>query len=376
MHPAVAAVMAAALYFAALLPLLSHHNFDTSVLIVAGRNFVDTQRVPSPITVRTQDGYDGQFYYRLALDPFSLAQDAYGVRIDSVPWRAQRILYPLITYAASLGRPEWVPPALMLVNLAGLAAIAFFATRLAHRLELGWSLPAAILLWPGLIITLGRDLTEIVSAAFLLAAIDSYLARRMAWFAILGAAATLARETNVLFLFGVFAFEAFRACRRSTPVTDALWCALAMAPHLLWRVIVTLATNQTTTRDQLANIDWPMFGFAKAFAALKHTSFDSVFAAAGLSLMLAWIALVAFSIGRRVDGVVTGWLVLAAAMLCLASGGGPLVEPIAFFRAFTECYVVGALILARSRLWQPVLIIPTLAIFWYGARQAMIATNW
>jgi hypothetical protein len=63
-------------YLAALWPLLSHHNFDTSILIGAGREFVDPNRVPSPVALRAPWGYDGQFYYRLAIDPFTLAQDA------------------------------------------------------------------------------------------------------------------------------------------------------------------------------------------------------------------------------------------------------------------------------------------------------------
>jgi hypothetical protein len=63
-------------------------------------------------------------------------------------------------------------------------------------------------------------------------------------------------------------------------------------------------------------------------------------------------------------------------MLCLAGGGGPLVEPIAYFRAFTECFMVGAIILAKGPLWRGGVMLPCLAVLWYGAWQNVLGTAW
>lgn len=375
--PAGIAALALVLYVAALFPQLSHHNFDFSALIIGGREFVDNTRTPTPILVNAHFGYDGQFYYRLALDPLTIKQDAYGVHIDHVPWRAQRILYPVITHFVSLGRAAWVPLALLLVNLAGLATIGVFASRLANRLDLGWTFVAAIMLWPGLIITLGRDTTEIVASAFLLAAIDSYFAGRHWLFALCGAATVLTRETSLAFLFGVFAFEFFRAMRRNEAVTNALLCGLAMVPYLLWRVALMFLSSQSILEAQRSNVDRPFFGYIKAFHAVHLSAPNASFVIAGLVFLLTCLALVLTSIIEtpRRNAIMVGWLFLAAPMLCLAAGG-PLVEPIAYFRAFTECFIIGALILAQSPLWRPIAILPCISVLWYGAWSAVMATNW
>lgn len=46
-----------------------------------------------------------------------------GVSLDHPSYRQQRILYPLSVYVVSLGQAAWVPSALILVNLAGLAVL-------------------------------------------------------------------------------------------------------------------------------------------------------------------------------------------------------------------------------------------------------------
>src|SRR5262249_45642664 len=151
MGPAPFAALICLLYFLAMLPQLIHHSFDTTVLIVAGEEFVDRNKVTPPVAVRAKNGYDGQFYFRLAVNPFSPAKEAYRVRIHNLPWRAQPILYPVLAHVVALGQARWVPPALLLVNLAGLAAMAYFAARIGARLQFGPAFPVVIMLWPGLI---------------------------------------------------------------------------------------------------------------------------------------------------------------------------------------------------------------------------------
>jgi hypothetical protein len=378
MDPAPFAALICLLYFLAILPQLIHHRFDTTVLIVAGEEFVDRNKVTPPVAVRSNIGYDGQFYFRLAVNPFSLAKEAYGVRIDNLPWRAQRILYPVLAHVVALGQARWVPPALLLVNLAGLVAMAYFAARIGGRLQFGPAFPVVIMLWPSLIMTLGRDLIEIVAAAFLLAAINSYLARRLVPFALFGAAATLTRETSFLFLFGVFAFEALAVIRREQPPRAAIICGLAMVPNLVWRGVVQIVTGESLTRTQIINMDFPLFGFVKAFAAVHDVTADDVFVIVVLVFMLAFLIIVAFCIlrWRQWDGLAAGWLVLAALMLCMAAATGALIAPGSSLRAFTECFVVGMIIIAKTPAWRPVVWLPVLAMLWAGSWQHMTSTNW
>jgi hypothetical protein len=75
------------------------------------------------VTVFRGSGYDGQFYYRLALNPANLHRSAYGIRFDN-PYRVQRITYSVLAFVAAAGQMAAVPDALVAVNVLGLAVLA------------------------------------------------------------------------------------------------------------------------------------------------------------------------------------------------------------------------------------------------------------
>src|SRR5713226_6570903 len=113
--PAVAVVIC---YTALFVPLLQTRRGDVSRFVIAGGANVDASKVPPGLTVIPNiGGYDGVWFYRLALDPFTTAQTAYGIRLDNPSYRQQRIGYPLIVWLLSLGRAAWVPALLVAVNV-------------------------------------------------------------------------------------------------------------------------------------------------------------------------------------------------------------------------------------------------------------------
>ena len=137
------------------LPILARHGFDTSVFVVAGDRYVTAAQTATPIIVRPHsDGYDGQFYYRLAVAPLSAQMQAYGVNLVHPAWRMQRILLPLAAYLLSVGQPGLVPAALFSMNLAGLFAIGWLAMRIARAERFPLAAPLCIVAWPGLLIAL------------------------------------------------------------------------------------------------------------------------------------------------------------------------------------------------------------------------------
>ena len=368
------AVAALTIYVVAIMPALVRHGFDVSTFVVAGDQHVDATKLPSPIYVRpNSDGYDGQFYYRLALAPFDLRQPLYGIKVDEPAYRMQRIVYPVLAWAVSLGQPRLVPLALLLVNLIAIAATAFLAVRLTRRLELPPLAPFAIMLWPGFLVTLTHDTTEILSAAFVLAAFDRYFAGRLLAFAIFAAIATLTRETGVLVLGGLLVYEVLsRRPRR------AIACGLAIMPFLVWRQTQTIIWGTVPSSAAMDVLNWPLVGIAQAFGAILFGQYViptgikgaimRAYALVGIAFLVAFAALTAsrFVSGRK--ALVAAWLPLVALMSILGVNG-PWVEPIGFFRAFTECWVVGCLLLdarfAQSRLALPALA--AMVVIWVGA---------
>jgi hypothetical protein len=88
--PGVVAFLAAVVFVLLRLALVAH--FDPSRFVFAGSAYVNPALAPSGLHVFPGTGYDGQFYYRLALDPADLANVAHGIRLDS-GFRLERIAY-------------------------------------------------------------------------------------------------------------------------------------------------------------------------------------------------------------------------------------------------------------------------------------------
>ena len=113
---------------------LHHFDHNPSGFVVAGDAFVERDAAPRDLLVQEGSvGYDGLFFYRLALDPFTTERTDFRITIDAPAYRQQRILYPLITWALAGGNARFVLVMLVLVNWVGLAAIAFLAASLCQR---------------------------------------------------------------------------------------------------------------------------------------------------------------------------------------------------------------------------------------------------
>jgi hypothetical protein len=152
-----------------------------------------SQMVPRISHVPSQ-GYDGQFYYRFARDPFNWNPTAYGITVDH-NYRYTRIGYSLVAWIVSLGgNARVLPTVLVVINLICVGLLAYLGARLAresgrHAL---WGL--AFVAYMGLVISVGRDTSEPLADACMLAGILAYRHRRYVWAALFIAYAVFTNE--------------------------------------------------------------------------------------------------------------------------------------------------------------------------------------
>jgi hypothetical protein len=152
-----------------------------------------SQMVPRISHVPSQ-GYDGQFYYRFARDPFNWNPTAYGITVDH-NYRYTRIGYSLVAWIVSLGgNARVLPTVLVVINLICVGLLAYLGARLAresgrHAL---WGL--AFVAYMGLVISVGRDTSEPLADACMLAGILAYRHRRYVWAALFMAYAVFTNE--------------------------------------------------------------------------------------------------------------------------------------------------------------------------------------
>jgi hypothetical protein len=212
-----------------------------SLFIMAGHVYTHRPQLPRGLLLVPSAGYDGQFYYRLALDPFNWHATAFGITMDQ-SYRYTRIGYPFVAWIFSLGQHQLVPVVLVVVNLFGVAAMAMLGGAFArqsgrHAL---WGLAFAA--YFGLVISVGRDTAEPLAEACMLGGLLAFRRGTGPMYLLATALFTYGAITRETILFAPAAIAATRviaiARGRANPgLADLTWVVPA-AGYALLEVVV------------------------------------------------------------------------------------------------------------------------------------------
>jgi hypothetical protein len=177
-------------FFAAMMTsrLNTEHAGNYSGFIHLGSTFV----AKSPFLAGRDDlkqnlrlvegGYDGQFMYSMAFDPFlTTFKDnprRYDEVVDTPPYRYTRIGFSVLTKLFALNQAQWFPPIMMWLILAShvAGAVALGAIVRYHGGHPAWALLYASV--PGYLQSLAFALPESIAGAGMLTAILLILAER------------------------------------------------------------------------------------------------------------------------------------------------------------------------------------------------------
>lgn len=299
--------------------------------------------------VSHQFGYDGQFYYRLALDPFSGEEEVQGLSIDHPPWRQQRILLPVMTWLIARGDPELTATVMMTINLLAVAGLTLVGGALLRSHGLSpWS---ALLLafYPGFAISIERFLSEPVSFLLLLLSLLCLQHKKIAWGGVVLALAMLARETALaaaLAMAGIWFLQSvlrLRFDRWSAP-GPAFW-APAIAAYVIWQA--WLMNHWTTSAYSAAEkgnlLVLPFTGIAASFLELvNQLNVSNMFFLAMMFYVVSWAVIIAL-LFRQSQGPYR-WLWLAYLLLATLLGTAIWNNSPGFLRITTELNLLGMLV--------------------------------
>jgi len=226
---------------------------DVRDFIFLNKSFVQQSKVSSAITIDPHyhylsgGGYDGQFSYFIAADPlharYYLDTKANGAA--GADYRYTRILYPLTARLLALGQVALIPYTLILINLLALAGGTLALALWLRRKALSPWFALVYGLYPGLFVSLQRDLTEALAYAFVALGVllfDGAGRRRLLWAGLAFALASLTRETSAIFplvyglslWFGSHDPERPHARWRQT----ALFLGTSLAPIALYKLLL------------------------------------------------------------------------------------------------------------------------------------------
>ena len=352
-HAATVVLCVAIVYGFFLVASLQASGWDASQFVCASAAYCDPARVPPGLAVHPgTDGYDGQFYYRLSLTPWTAAREASGIQLDVPAYRQQRILYPVLVWVASLGRPAWVPVTLIAVNYASLLVVAAFATLLAQTLQRHayWGLLLA--LQPAFLPALRRDTPEILAAAALLIGLWALQRHRWRTTIVALSCAVLAKETAVGVVLVLLAYGTIARLRRRSvpnPLTIGL-CPLVV--YAFWQATLRFRWGAWPLAEGRGNLGMPgaALGALLRDAWLQHTP-ESV----ALRVFLAYFGVCAILTAiaclrsRAAPPIRTMWFAYTALALCLSQM--VWCDPWAFLRAMSEWCLLGAVLLLGRGGW-------------------------
>jgi hypothetical protein len=346
--PAVAAGAAATVYV--LLRLLIVAHGDPSRFIIAGRAFATPGAVPRGLHPIAGTGYDGQFYYRIALNPFDFRPTAFGITVDSV-FRFQRIGYPMLAWLVVLGHRPFVPEALIALNIAGITMLGWLGGLLARdsRRHALWGLTIAG--YFGFVFSLGRDLTEIIAACFAVAGIVALRRRRPGLAGLALAAAALTRETELVVAVAYGLIRVVNLLRRRTRVgrDDLAWVVPGVL-FVCWQVLVRLETGLLPIRaDSSNNLGLPLTAMFRGIGQnLSHVPQLAGDIWVGELIVLAIVVGYAARVLRSTTAPVherVAWGLVVVVLVCLS---GQIWPNSSDFRAFDEGFVLSWILLLAS----------------------------
>jgi hypothetical protein len=233
--------------------------------IMAERAFANPALMPRGVPVLPDNGYDGQFFYRLALDPANLHRQAFGITLDNT-FRLQRIGYPALSWLLSLGRHSWVPTTLVIVNILAISALAlvggFFARESSRHAMWGLLLAGYF----GFVFSVSRDTAEPLAALCMLAGLLAYRRGRPVLAAAFFAYGVLTRET-VLVAVGAIALTrviGFVRRKEKPALAEVTWLA-PVAAFVAWQFVVRSVTgNFPISQDAQDNSGSPIGPVVKA----------------------------------------------------------------------------------------------------------------
>ncbi len=346
--------------------MLVRSDFNASYFVTAGDMYCNPDLAPDELVVlKNSSGYDGQFYYRLALDPFTSKRTDFGITLDIPSFRHQRILYPFMAWALSAGNAGLVPWTMLLINysafcLLGWLGGAFAQTFKRHALW-GFFLP----LYPASLLSLTRDLVELLEVSLLVSSLLLLRRGKHLWGAILLTLAILTKESALLVAGAAMMIYFIGRLRGNKDLIRWYYFTLPIATFLLWQTTLLINWREIPVLSGKMNIGIPFSGFisflidASSFQTpLQRRSFPEVILL--LAFALGVIYLIRSTSASAHEALC--WFLYVALALSLSSV--IWVEDWAYLRALSEFCALGIIIVIGSASRVRAIILGSFSMFW------------
>ena len=222
-------------------------------------------------------GYDGQYYAQIAYHPLLNAKELVPA-MDSLSYRARRILPSALAYIFALGKPYWIVQVYCLLNCA---AWFFLATILWRILSVNNL--RSLITWIGVMFSAGAlesvrlALTDLIALCILAAGILALERNKKTKAAYLFAVAGLCRETALL---SVSVFCNIKPGEKWVTKNRIKLILISVLPLSLWLLYIRYQTG--IIDSGIGNLTWPL----SAYVVKWNATIDAFYWNADFSLTL------------------------------------------------------------------------------------------
>ena len=323
-------------YVVARWAIWAHRHISLFIMSGSNRKYSHPAQMFPKIDHVPKTGYDGQFYYRFALNPFDWHATAYGITVDH-NYRYTRIGYSLVAYIISLGgHGRLLPTVLVVINLICVGLMAWLGGKFAresgrHAL---WGL--LFVAYCGLAISVGRDTSEPLADACMLGGLLAYRHSRYVPAALLMAYGVFTNEPILVVPVALAVTRLYQFWRRRAGPgrPDLVW-VLPGAVYVVLQGIEKLVVKGAAggAADIKANFTLP-------FQALVPGVYRDI-------KDMSWTHLGLYDYNLLVFLLVAVFLVAACGVI--RSSGAPLHEKMALVG-----FVLVEMVIASGQIWDSV----------------------
>lgn len=204
-------------------------------------------------------GYDGQQFLTIALDP-GLGNPDSVAALDHPAYRYRRILYPLLGYCVGVGNPQWIPWALVAINMVAIAVCTGLMGLLLPVASPRWRALWTLVI-PGIWMIFSLSTADLLASVWGLGALLSLQRRRWGWLAFCFACGLLTRET-LLILWLAVVLTVWKRPHRSAIAA----LGVSVVPLVGW--LGYIHWRQLPGGSGSGNFGWPLVGLGEKFQAL------------------------------------------------------------------------------------------------------------
>ncbi|MDP2925797.1 MAG: hypothetical protein Q8N99_05490 [Nanoarchaeota archaeon] len=242
-------------YLIYILLFLYKFDYNPSAAIELSHNYIFTYwgEIPHGIVVQKTYGFDGQYYYMMALNPTL-------ERILIQPHFFQRIFYPILVLVLSLGIKELIPIMMLLINYFSIIFSCYILLLILKKYKANQWLVYLFAFNVGFLITITRNLTEPLMVLFVILALY-YLDKDKHMISMIFLSFALLTRELVLTLYAALLFYFFI----KLDFKKLAVYSIAIIPFALWEIILILSTGTIPIAMSFNSLSEPFIGLINYF---------------------------------------------------------------------------------------------------------------